>query len=173
MIVVAKPCGPCSLCCKLMKIEQLDKPANQWCKHYEKGRRCTIHAMRPAFCADYYCGWSLRPELDERWRPDNAKFILNLPKGQLIIQCDPSTPGAWQRAPYYAQIKKWSERHSPQYTTVLVRTQGRLICVFPEADIDLGPYRESVPIDSGYQLVSGRMIPYARYVEPPRRSVES
>ena len=115
----------------------------------------------------------MRPELDERWRPDNSKFILSVSQGQLIIQCDTGSPNAWRREPYYAQIKKWSERHSRNYTTVIVRTRGRMVFVFPEADIDVGPYAEGVPVDSGYQLSGGKMIPYARYVAAPQKSVRT
>ena len=95
-----------------------------------------------------------------------------MPEGQLIILCDPGFPDAWRKEPYYSQIKKLSERPSKNYTTVIVRTRGRMIYVFPEADIDLGAYREGVPVDSGYQLTAGKMIPYARYVAAPQRSVQ-
>ncbi|MFZ1991589.1 MAG: hypothetical protein WAW96_17680 [Alphaproteobacteria bacterium] len=169
---VPKPCGPCGLCCKLIKVDELNKPAGQWCAHYARGQGCTIHAQRPALCVGFQCGWSMRSELDEQWRPDNSKFILLTPEGQLIVQCDPGLADAWRRAPYYSQIKKWSGRNSENYITVIVRTRGHMIFVFPEADIDIGPHVEGVPVDSGYQLTGGKMIPYARYVAAPRKSVQ-
>lgn len=168
-----KPCGPCSLCCKLVPVKELNKPAGQWCTYRAATGGCKVHATRPASCFDYQCGWSLRAELDDRWRPDNAKFVLSVPEGQLIVLCDPGSPDTWRREPYYTQIKKWSERNSKNYTTVIVRTRGRMVFVFPEADIDIGPFAEGVPVDSGYQLIGGKMIPYARYVAAPQKSVRT
>ena len=170
--VTPKPCGPCNLCCKLVEVEQLNKPLGRWCAHTAPAKGCAIHPERPASCVAFQCGWSLLSDLDERWRPDNSKFILLTPEGQIIVQCDPGFGDAWRREPYYSQIKIWSQRHSRNYTTVIVRTRGRMIFVFPEADIDLGPHVEGVPVDSGYQLTGGKMIPYARYVPAPRKSIQ-
>lgn len=156
---------PCGLCCKLVIVNELNKPAGQWCQHYARGRGCTIHVERPEVCKPFQCVWTMTPYLDERWRPDNARFMMVVLERQLIIECDSGFADAWRREPYYAQIKRWSRRETGQFDIVVVRARGRLTYIFPEADVDLGPYRENARVDFGYEMKDGRMLPYARYAK--------
>jgi hypothetical protein len=39
----SKQCGDCTLCCKVMAIEMLAKPAGAWCPHCTAKRGCTIY----------------------------------------------------------------------------------------------------------------------------------
>jgi hypothetical protein len=43
-----RACGDCTLCCKVMAIEALAKPAGSWCRHCKPGQGCAIYAERPA-----------------------------------------------------------------------------------------------------------------------------
>jgi hypothetical protein len=161
-----KPCGECSLCCKIPEIAAVDKPAGVWCRHVIKGKGCGIYGERPEACRHYQCTWTWADPLDERWRPDRAGFLLN-PKadaGLIEIVVDSGKPDAWRREPYYSQIKQWSDRSNPGITRVQVRVRGRVIIVFPEADVDLGPEQMGAPIQSGYALKDGRLQPYAEFI---------
>jgi hypothetical protein len=163
-----KPCGDCSLCCKVLRINVLDKPAGQWCRHFAKGTGCSVHSASPVECQRFQCLWTISQGLDETWRPDRAKLVLwSDAPGRLIVDVDPALPGGWRLAPYYAQLKAWSDRDRPTPLEVLVRAAGRLWVIFPEADIDLGLLRTDASIDSGYRLEAGRKIPYAVYVASP------
>lgn len=162
-----KPCGDCSLCCKVLRIAALDKAPGHWCPHFAKGAGCAIHSISPSECQRFQCLWSVSGGLGEEWRPDRAKFVLwSDNPARLIVDVDPALPGAWRLHPYYAQLKLWSDRSGPAAREVLVRVAGRLWVVFPEADIDLGPQRPDASIDSGYRIEDGRRIPYATYAEP-------
>ncbi len=82
----------------------------------------------------------------------------------MIIEVDASIPDAWRREPYYAQIKAWSTRGAaPPHLLVMVRDRGRLLVVFPEGEIDLGPEQPDMRLDTGYEHRGGRLQPFARY----------
>ena len=44
---VERTCGDCTLCCKVMAIEELAKPVGTWCPHCKPGRGCRIYPDRP------------------------------------------------------------------------------------------------------------------------------
>jgi hypothetical protein len=104
---------------------------------------------------------------DESWRPDRAKFLLDAGESQIVVYCDTGSPDAWRREPYYSRIKALSSRQVRPFTMVLVRLRGRIIVVFPEAEIDLGPERPERKIESGYEIQGGRPTPFARYAGMP------
>lgn len=96
-------CGNCTLCCKLMAVTELDKPARQWCAKADPTRGCTDYPARPASCAEYECVWlvsqrrpggGLAPEL----RPDRSRVVLNvgLDGTGIVFHVDPSRPAAHQ-----------------------------------------------------------------------------
>ncbi len=118
------------------------------------------------------CSWLITPSLGEAWRPDRSKLVLWTNKvGRMIVDVDADYPNAWRREPYYGQLKAWSNRRQPGSLEVLVRAKGRMIVVFPEADIDLGPYDRGDGVASGYREEGGREVPYAVFVPATRPSV--
>jgi hypothetical protein len=162
-----RPCGDCSLCCKVLAINVLDKAAGQWCGYFRKGVGCTVHGSAPAECQRFQCFWTVSGALGDEWRPDKSKLVLwSNVENRLIVEVDPAFPNAWRREPFYGQLKTWSDRDRVPALEVLVRTAGRIIVVFPEADLDLGPNQSEASIDSGYRVEAGRKIPYAAFVEP-------
>ena len=36
----SKSCGSCGMCCKVLHISELQKPAGEWCGVYRKGSGC-------------------------------------------------------------------------------------------------------------------------------------
>ena len=164
VLATPKACGECSLCCKVLAIEELQKQGGLLCQHVRSGKGCGIYAERPQVCRVYQCSWSWAGPLDERWRPDRAGFLLHpgLEASHVDIVVDPERPDAWRREPYYSQIKQWSDRRNPAITRVLVTMPGHIIVVFPECEIDIGPPGKPI-IYSGYAMKDGRMQPYAYF----------
>ena len=103
----------------------------------------------------------------EEWRPDRARFLMDVGESQLIIYPDPGASDAWRRQPYYARIKALSSRVHEPFTLVLVRARGRILVVFPETEIDIGPERADLIVQSGYETNGGRPVPFARYGPKP------
>ena len=161
-----KSCGSCGLCCKLMAIPALEKPAHSWCPKYVMRSGCSIYEDRPEACRTFICQYLLMPDLGDDWRPDRARFMMWIGREarRLIVEVDPASPLAWRKPPYYAQLKAWSDRNGPAPLEVTVRVGDRVTVVFPEADIELGA-AQNLPIESGYAFEGGAYRPFARYTQ--------
>jgi hypothetical protein len=78
--VYTRECGECNLCCKLPRVDAVEKPANKWCKHARKGAGCGIYADRPDACRSYACVWLAYPEITDKFdlkRPDKAHYVID------------------------------------------------------------------------------------------------
>jgi hypothetical protein len=104
----SRDCGDCTLCCKVMAIETLAKPAGKWCQHCQPGRGCNIHPERPAECRDYSCLWLLDDRLGPQWKPSKSKLVLTVSADGIEIRCDPGFPEAWRKPAYRDQIAQWA-----------------------------------------------------------------
>ncbi len=160
-----RACDGCTLCCKLYEITALDKPRGEWCPHCTQGKGCGIYSARPGPCRTFQCMWTVASGLTKEWRPDIAGFVIAANGMQLFIDVDPETPDAWREQPYYAQLKRWSQRNRQNFLTVVVRTPTQSIVVFPETDIVLDPPRKGFEIRSGYRNENGKAVPYAHLEE--------
>ena len=67
-------CDSCTLCCELLPIKSLNKPANVMCKFCDKG--CKIHKNIPFECGVFECAYYQMDRASENLRPDNCKIIF-------------------------------------------------------------------------------------------------
>ncbi|QPF94299.1 hypothetical protein [Bradyrhizobium commune] len=133
-----RQCGDCTLCCKVMAIEALAKPANVWCPRCSPGRGCAIYAARPDECASFNCLWRVNDLLDDRWKPSRSKLVLTTSDDGIEIRCDPGFPNAWRKEPYASEIRAWAAEGGTNDMTVVVIVGQRMILVTPEREFDLG-----------------------------------
>ena len=159
---MGKSCGECGMCCKLLAIQSLDKPAGAWCGHFKRAAGCGVYDERPPACRSFVCLWLDSEKLDEAWRPDRAKFLMYTEKdGQrLNVIVDPNHAGAWKREPYYRRLKAMSEL-ALEGRELVVCIGDRRIVVFPHEDVDLGLVDPEHKLVSGYAERDGMMVPYA------------
>jgi hypothetical protein len=144
-----RTCGSCSMCCKLLRIDELKKPQDTWCQHVVRGRGCGIYEARPAPCRAFLCNWLTLPTLDEAWRPDRCGFILSTrPNATLSVQVEPSKADAWKRRPYYDQLKAWSKVALATNGMVVVRAGRRTTVVLPHRDVFLGELDDDAQIST-------------------------
>ncbi|MEA2869726.1 MAG: hypothetical protein QOE39_4441 [Bradyrhizobium sp.] len=136
-----KACGDCTLCCKVMAVEELAKPASSWCPHCKPGRGCLIYATRPAECRSYSCLWLLDDRLDQHWKPSKSKLVLTTSPDGIEIRCDPGFPDAWRKEPFRSDIQQWAVSGEPLDVTVVVITGEKMILVTPGREFDLGVVR--------------------------------
>ena len=139
--IPGRNCGECSLCCKLAKIVELDKPEGVWCRHCAPGRGgCTIYETRPPVCRNWNCNWILEPALGPEWRPLISKMILYYENDgrRLCVRVDPGYAGSWRREPYYSQLKHCARTAIDAHQQVVVYIRKRAIVVLPDKDVDLG-----------------------------------
>jgi len=117
-------CGSCTLCCKVMGIEELAKPRNTWCPHCDKGKGCRIYdtPAKPRECTAYKCLWlstqsfedpTLR--LPQRFRPDRTRIVVDTfehPNYRAaIFWIDLSYPDAIESEVNQSLIKMLSAEH--------------------------------------------------------------
>lgn len=94
MSEVPRRCGPCDLCCTVLRVDALKKPGGRPCRHQRPGTGgCGIYADRPGICRDYRCLW-LQGGLGDLDRPDRLGAVVDLATGEGL--------------PYLA-IRQWHE----------------------------------------------------------------
>jgi hypothetical protein len=138
MTAPGRACGACTLCCKVMAIEQLAKPANSWCPHCKPERGCLIYPERPDECRSFNCLWLVNDRLDERWRPSKSKLVLTTSDDGIEVRCDPGFPDAWRKAPFHNEIREWAVSGEMHDVTVVVVVGQKMILVTPDRELDLG-----------------------------------
>ncbi|GLH81337.1 hypothetical protein SSBR45G_62460 [Bradyrhizobium sp. SSBR45G] len=159
--MTGKLCGDCTMCCKIMAIEQLGKPAHAWCPHCQPRRGCTIYRDRPAECAAFSCLWLMNDLLDHDWKPSKARFVLTTSDDGIEVRCDPGYPDAWRRAPYEAEIREWARSGEEHDVTVIVISNRGVVLITPEHDFDLGevgPDERIVRELEGTRVVDARVV---------------
>ena len=73
----ARECGPCSLCCTVLRVDELRKLGGTPCVHQRVGGGCGIYAERPGICRAYRCLW-LGGGLRDGDRPDALGAVLDV-----------------------------------------------------------------------------------------------
>jgi hypothetical protein len=151
-LVAGRSCDGCTMCCKLLAIDVLEKPRGAWCPHCDQKQGCTIYETRPGPCRGFYCGYLRLADLDERWKPARAKFLINYEDraNRIVIHADPARPDAWRSEPFLKTIKRWAATAQKQGGLVLVWAGARATIVLPDREIDLGAVREDqliVPVE--------------------------
>lgn len=106
-----RQCGECTLCCTLLPVPVLDKPANTDCVNCNGG--CSIYEERPTPCRTYHCEW-LKGEFPEEWRPDKSHVVFEAMSEEPLI---------------LALIERGYENVLPEMTSGLVHylAQGKAI----------------------------------------------
>jgi hypothetical protein len=144
-IVPGRHCAKCSLCCKVLGIGELEKPAGTWCSHCRPGKAgCSIYEKRPGECINFNCLWLTSAELDAAWYPLTSKIVVNLENegNRVAVRVDPAFPTRWRDEPYYSRLKHWARYGVDHRAQVVVYNGTRAIVILPNKDVDLGPLAE-------------------------------
>ena len=98
MDIPGKACGPCTMCCKVLEIDELEKPAGPFCPSCVAGGGCTAYAIRPKVCRDFECLWKGDRGLTPQLRPDKVGTLLmeDADSEEYLAVCDPARPLAWR-----------------------------------------------------------------------------
>lgn len=76
------------MCCKLIEVEELNKPMHKMCPNFEPDCGCLIYGHRPTVCRTFKCEW-LNGEGPDDMRPDKSKVVLV--RRQAVIENDDNT----------------------------------------------------------------------------------
>ena len=141
-LVPGRSCQDCTLCCKVLRIDELAKPRHAWCPHCAIGKGCKIYDVRPETCRAFYCGWLINDWLGEHWRPSKSRMIITAEGARLVIHVDPGRLDAWRKEPYYSEIRKWAAAAARNRGQVILWQGKDPIAILPGREKHLGPLRD-------------------------------
>lgn len=169
-----KTCGDCSLCCKLVAVESLSKPAYTPCRHLHAEGGCAIYGSHPLDCQAFRCGWLDFQDLGDDWRPSRSGFLIRVEMAAklLCIDVDPDRPDAWRQPEFYGTIKEWSQMAWTKQGQVMVYIGLQAWAVFPEEDLFIGHYAPGEDLMVGYQKTKLHRRPIARLTRQSGEVVE-
>lgn len=142
-IVAGRSCEGCTVCCKLLSVDELQKPQQQECEHCDVGVGCKIYEQRPRTCAGFYCGYLLNEPIGEEWKPSECGMVLHYEDfaNRIVVHVDGEKRDAWRAAPFYGQIKNWATLASFSQGQVIVWEGLDAVAVLPDKEVNLGPVR--------------------------------
>lgn len=74
-----RSCGDCSLCCTLLPVKDINKPANTRCDHQSHAKGCKIYRRYgfPMSCRFWSCRWLTGGDTANISRPDRAGYVID------------------------------------------------------------------------------------------------
>jgi len=107
-MTAARSCGECTLCCTLLRVDELRKRGGAPCRQLRAppaAPGCGIHPTRPGVCRAYACLW-LSGGLDEADRPDRLGAVLDVATEGLVtrLRVHEASPGAYERSARLREI---------------------------------------------------------------------
>ena len=149
-------CNDCTLCCKLLPVRELGKPANTRCTH-QRAKGCTVYGGDdfPRSCRIWSCAWLLNADADDLPRPDRAHYVIDLTpdfvegavNGRPVwrvpvvqIWVDPKHPDAHRDPALRAWLERRAQR-TPQLALVRSDSQRGLVLA-PPCMTDSGQWEE-------------------------------
>jgi len=154
------------MCCQVLDIAELAKPAGVRCRHCVSGEGCGIYAARPAACGEFYCGYLALPFISTSWFPDDCGMMIypDAAHGRLAVHVDPARPDAWRAAPYHSDLRQWARAADRMGFQVYVAIGRRIIAILPDADVDLGIFGPDDQLVYERATIDGRTVMTARKV---------
>ena len=138
--VAGRACGGCTLCCKLLPVAEIDKPAATWCPHCELGVGCGIYADRPHGCRVFYCGWLVNDNVAPHWRPRDSRMVIDFQplKNRMVVHVDPGRADTWRRAPYLGDLQAQAMRMAETGGYVLIACGAQFVMLVGQQEFPLG-----------------------------------
>jgi hypothetical protein len=122
---VRRECGDCQLCCKLLPVKGINKPALTRCQHQRHGKGCAVYHKPergfPRECGLWSCVWLVGADAATLRRPDRSHYVIDVmpdyitneepdgtsrKMGVVQIWADPKFPDC-HRDP---ELRAWLER---------------------------------------------------------------
>lgn len=98
-------CGECNLCCRLLEVSTIDKPALQRCKH-QRRTGCRVYHSRamPDVCKNWSCRWlgGLETDTAKLKRPDRSHYVIDVMPDHVTLNGNA-----------YAAIQVWIDPNYP------------------------------------------------------------
>jgi len=167
-----RSCDGCTLCCKLIGVQEIEKPRGTWCVKCAVSIGCTIHKTRPQACRNFFCGYMLRPIIGDHWRPEiSGMVIVWAPeRNRIAINVDPDRPNVWREEPYYSDIAMWATIYPPDTMQIILYTGYHVQAFLLDGVIDLGilPEEDLIVTEMVHSPTGFRPKIYAMKPDDPR-----
>lgn len=117
-------CDGCTLCCKVMKVKELNKPNHMWCEHCQIGVGCNSYETRPETCRIYECFWLKTQRLPKSMplmlRPDKCKVVIGtVHEGEeLVFYVSPERQDAWNKGALEKFVAEMRSRGTRMYVSL-------------------------------------------------------
>jgi len=72
----SKECGDCTLCCELLQIPEINKPASVMCGDCILSKGCGIYNSRPNSCRNFNCLYLDSDDMDISLRPNECRVTF-------------------------------------------------------------------------------------------------
>lgn len=144
-----RSCAGCTLCCRLLRVESLAKPALVNCIHCTTDVGCNIYPQRPQDCRDYACGYLRVDDMPERWDPRTSKMVIQISDdpAKVIVHVDPERPEMWRAEPYYSDLRAWAALALEREARVYVVVGTATTIILPDRHVELGALADDDAID--------------------------
>ena len=170
MAEAQRQCGDCSLCCKVLKIAELNKPKDVWCQNFLAGTGCGIYADRPPSCRNFVCRWLADPSLGPEWKPNVCKMVLSVTPSLLVVHVDPSAVQPWRAEPYFSTLKRLAAQGVASGTVVVAMERHRAIAIHADRVEDLGAMGPGTRISVSLVMTAGGPRLQPRILGPHEQS---
>jgi hypothetical protein len=141
---VTRECGDCTLCCKLVPVKEIDKPANTRCKHQRQIKGCLVYHTNkmPFSCHVWNCRWLVNADTHDLARPDRSHYVIDMMPDFVIaldgdkkiqiqvvqIWCDANYRDAWKDP----KLKAYMMRRGAEGIASMIRYDSyEAFIVFP------------------------------------------
>jgi hypothetical protein len=162
-----RKCGSCQLCCKLVPVPPIQKPAGERCIKAKVGHGCTIYADRPYACRTWSCRWLSDAKTAGMPRPDRCHYVIDMTPDTIAITfpdtgetvrldvlqvwVDPAFPNAHKAPELRAFMLLFAERF--RAATIVRWSSNDAMVVFPP------------PLNTAHEWVEQRAPTMARNEE--------
>jgi hypothetical protein len=85
-----RECGECQLCCRLLPMKEVNKPAGVRCPFQRHGVGCNIYPRRPLACRLWNCQWLGGQNTGSR--PDRAHLVVDIMPDYVTLTYDDGRP---------------------------------------------------------------------------------
>jgi len=139
-----RSCGDCTMCCKVLEVNSMNKGQFQWCPECDIGHGCRIYDNRPAECANFQCLWLYDPDLGPHFCPNKCHFVMYFhASGYFIVDCDNHVRGVHNNSKYMDLFKRMASKLEPRGRCTVVCYGAHMVAITPGETYDLGPTRHS------------------------------
>jgi hypothetical protein len=155
--MMKRECGDCQLCCRLLPVKGIGKPANTRCQHQRAFKGCAVYHKPgegfPWECGLWNCYWLIGDDIEGLRRPDRSHYVIDVMPDYvtntfsdgterkiacLQIWIDPKHPDAHKDP----GLRAWFLREAPGYCGLIRNGNESAFLLIPPNLSDTGDWFE-------------------------------